>query len=677
MNTINDNPISTPLPEFRKITTTSTIMDVIDRAVRRAMDFSLALIGLIFLSPLFLLLAILIKKDSPGPIFYRSWRAGRHNRNFLIIKFRTMYEEPESYQGQKVTAQDDPRITLVGRWLRSTKLNELPQLFNVFKGEMSLVGPRPEDPHIVAKWPEAIRQEILSARPGITSPASVVFRHEERMLFSNNVMDKYLWDILPSKLRLDQIYVRSRNILTDLDVLFWTFFVLLPGVNGFTVPTSQLVWGPLTRFMHRYLSWFLIDMGVSFAAIAITGVIWRLSAPLDLGVELAAGIALIMAFFFSLINSLMGVNRINWSRARPSDAIDLAVSNGIAILVLFVVNLLWKPRMLLPPGMLFVSCMFSFLGFISVRYRSRLITGLATRWIRWRGERATALGERVLIVGSGEVGQYATWLFRSGSLATAFSIIGMIDDDPRKSGTRIDGCQVLGNSQDIPTLVEKYDIGLIIYAIANIDPATQRQIISICHSTEARVVMMPNILTILNAQLPANQTEKDRLFSKVLHDTTIDEITGIYNRQHFMKLLKAELPRAYRYRRPISLILFTVDYIRPADATYNPAITSQLLRVAAETSNKVIREVDILGRYEDKIIALLLPETNLAGANRIVERLQTILVEQPLVTESGPMNARLHIGVASAEEETLEAETLISRAKDNMSELATAKAGML
>lgn len=328
--------------------------------------------------------------------------------------------------------------------------------------------------------------------------------------------------------------------------------------------------------------------------------------------------------------------------------------------------------MLLPPGMLLVSCTFSLLGFLLVRYRSRLVTGLATRWIYWRGVRATALGERVLIVGSGEVGQFAAWLLRNGSLASAFSITGVIDDDPRKSGMRIDGCQVLGNSQDIPALVEKYDIGLIMYAIANIEPAVQRQILSICYSTAARVVLVPNILAILKAHLPANEIEKDSLFSKVLRNTTVDEITGVYNRQHFMKLMETELPRAYRYGHPISLILFTVEYIKPPDAAYVPVIASQVMRSAAVTSNKVIREVDILGRYDDKTIALLLPETNLSGAYTVAERLRNILVGQPLSTESGPMKVCLRLGVASTEDEAMDAKTLIKKAQEAISVAAAA-----
>lgn len=111
-----------------------------------------------------------------------------------------MYERPESYAGPKITANGDGRITPVGQWLRNTKLNELPQLWNVLVGEMSLVGPRPEDPDYVAKWPAEARRELLQVRPGITSPASVLYRDEEQMMQIENRETDYLQKILPSKL---------------------------------------------------------------------------------------------------------------------------------------------------------------------------------------------------------------------------------------------------------------------------------------------------------------------------------------------------------------------------------------------------------------------------------------------------------------------------------------------
>ncbi|MEZ4517540.1 MAG: sugar transferase, partial [Chloroflexota bacterium] len=200
----------------------------LDDAARRLLDIVVALLGSIVLAPLFILIAIMIRRDSPGPVFYWGERIGRNGRPFRILKFRTMYETSESYNGPRVTGQGDARITPLGQWLRDTKLNELPQLWNVLKGEMGVVGPRPEDRDFVAHWPQEAQDVLLSVRPGITSPASVLYRDEENMLQAGNVVDQYLKVILPSKLRLDLLYVHHRSLMTDLDVIFWTLMALLP-----------------------------------------------------------------------------------------------------------------------------------------------------------------------------------------------------------------------------------------------------------------------------------------------------------------------------------------------------------------------------------------------------------------------------------------------------------------
>jgi len=468
--------------------------------VKRFFDGIASLLGLILLTPFFGLIALLIRSESPGPVFYRSLRAGRRGKNFHMLKFRTMRECPESYSGPPVTAQDDPRVTPLGHWLRGTKLNELPQLWNVLKGEMSLVGPRPEDPQIVAQWPEEVRGELLAVRPGITSPASVLYRQEEKLLNGGDMMNDYLSNILPDKLRLDRLYLRNRSLLTDLDIIFLTLIALLPRLKRIPIPESLLIWGPLSAFASRYFSWFLADSMVAFSAVAVSGVIWRIETPLDLGVGVSFGIAVGIALLFSIINSILGLGRVSWRHARPALALDLALSSGLVTLSLFLLDWFWPSGSFLPPGMLLVSGLLAFLGFLTLRYRARLITGLATRWLHHRG-RISVLGERVLIVGAGECGQLAAWLLQKSSLSSAFSIVGMVDDDPRKQNLTVDGCQVLGLTRDIPGLVEKKDIGLILFAISKVQPAEQARILSLCRQTPARLVIIPDLLQILQNYL--------------------------------------------------------------------------------------------------------------------------------------------------------------------------------
>ena len=192
---------------------------------KSTLDLILSLVGLALLWPLLAILALWIKLDSPGPVFYRGKRVGQHGRTFFMYKFRTMVQGAER-RGPAVTYRDDPRITRAGRFLRRTKLDELPQLFNVVKGEMSLVGPRPEDPKYVALYTPEQRQ-VLSVKPGITGPTQLEYRDEASMLDGNSVDDDYVSRIMPEKLKLDLEYVRSRSMMQDLKILWRTGTTLL------------------------------------------------------------------------------------------------------------------------------------------------------------------------------------------------------------------------------------------------------------------------------------------------------------------------------------------------------------------------------------------------------------------------------------------------------------------
>lgn len=192
--------------------------------MKRLFDLAFSTFFLFTLFPLFLFIAILIKLDSPGPVFYRAERVGKEEKLFKIYKFRSMAADAAS-KGPGITPQGDPRVTRVGYWLRRFKLDELPQLINVCKGEMSLVGPRPEDPRYVALYtPE--QRRVLSVRPGITSAASVRYRHEEKLLIGTDWEDIYLQVILPEKLKIDLDYIQRRTFATDLSIIWQTFLAL-------------------------------------------------------------------------------------------------------------------------------------------------------------------------------------------------------------------------------------------------------------------------------------------------------------------------------------------------------------------------------------------------------------------------------------------------------------------
>ena len=194
--------------------------------MKRLFDIIASGIGLLVLSPLFLILAIWIKLDSKGPVFYRQVRVGLHNKDFRIFKFRSMRVGAD--KGSLVTIGGrDPRITRSGYIIRKLKLDELPQLINVFVGDMSLVGPRPEVRHYVNYWtPEQMR--VLDVRPGITDPASIKFRNEnELMEQAEDPEDYYINIIMQEKLKLYLDYVDHHSFWGDIGLIFKTFWVII------------------------------------------------------------------------------------------------------------------------------------------------------------------------------------------------------------------------------------------------------------------------------------------------------------------------------------------------------------------------------------------------------------------------------------------------------------------
>jgi len=465
-------------------------------ALKRMFDFSASALGLLILSPIFAFIAILIKRDSPGPVFYRGPRLGMGGKPFGILKFRTMREEAASYEGPKVTAEGDQRITPLGKWLRDSKLNELPQLWNVFVGQMSLVGPRPEDPSLALTWPRDVRAEVLSVRPGITSPASVLFRDEEKMLSASNLMSTYLGEILPSKLRLDQLYVRHHSFLLDLDVLFWTFLVvMIPSLRNHKPPEDTLFWGPISRIGRRYVNWFVIDTLITFIAFGFVGGIERIAiAPLNIGLFLSILIAFIYSLLFSSIAALLGVQKISWSSASAIDALELVPPVFLSFLASWAVNA-WM-SFHLPFHVILDTSILAFFGYVFTRYRSRILTGVFSRWVTLR-KNSFLVRERVLIVGAGDTGQFVAWRLSHNHESSNYQIVGFVDDDMFSQGVRLNGYAVLGKRESIAELVEKHDIGVIIFAIHNISPLERKSILKKCRKTKAHVVIWPDAVSLI------------------------------------------------------------------------------------------------------------------------------------------------------------------------------------
>jgi lipopolysaccharide/colanic/teichoic acid biosynthesis glycosyltransferase len=193
--------------------------------MKRILDFIIALIGVIALLPLFIVIALLIKLTSRGSIFFKQIRVGQYGKSFSIYKFRTMVN---SKKGLKLTIGKDPRVTKLGHVLRKTKLDELPQLINVLKGDMSLVGPRPEVPEYVNYYPSNIKEIVLSVKPGITDFASIEMIDENLILAkSSDPEQEYINNILPKKLEYGVKYVNKQNLALDIYLILLTLIKII------------------------------------------------------------------------------------------------------------------------------------------------------------------------------------------------------------------------------------------------------------------------------------------------------------------------------------------------------------------------------------------------------------------------------------------------------------------
>lgn len=192
---------------------------------KRAFDLAVSSLALLAVAPLLLVLAILVKLSSPGPVLFRQERVGRNFRRFRINKFRTMVVDAP-HRGGQITVGEDPRVTRVGRFLRKTKLDELPQLFNVLLGEMSFVGPRPEVPKYVEMF-RSDYEEVLRVRPGITDLASLKYRDESTLLGqAPDPEQMYVGQVLPDKIALAKEYIRQASLRYDLWIIFRTVAVV-------------------------------------------------------------------------------------------------------------------------------------------------------------------------------------------------------------------------------------------------------------------------------------------------------------------------------------------------------------------------------------------------------------------------------------------------------------------
>jgi FlaA1/EpsC-like NDP-sugar epimerase/lipopolysaccharide/colanic/teichoic acid biosynthesis glycosyltransferase len=453
--------------------------------VKRGFDFATAVISLLVFAPLFLVIALVIKRDSAGPVFYRGERVGRNGRRFRIYKFRTMVVGADRH-GPGITGQDDPRVTRFGRRLRRARLDEVPQLINVLLGDMSLVGPRPEIPEMADRYPPLFRR-LLALRPGLTGPASLAYRNEERLMETDP--SRYAQVILPERLALDMRYVLHRGFWADLRIIGRTIGAVF-GLDSFAFR-----W--LARSVRRHVPWLLLDAPVIAAAFYAALFLRLLDFPKSATSNYLGAMTrwiLPVVLLYLVMTTLWGIHRRVWRFATAADVRPIFGATATATAIVLGLDFFSGSRgpRLLPLGVILLGGFFSACGMVLIRYRSRLLRGLAS------ASRNGGEGTRAIIYGAGDAGQHLALRLLTHESGEIYDLVGFVDDDPRKQGQRIHGLPVLGGRPDLTPIVTWRHIDLIIIAINNVRGEDLRQILSAAQQTSAQIRIIPNVFEVVS-----------------------------------------------------------------------------------------------------------------------------------------------------------------------------------
>lgn len=453
----------------------------------RIADIVIISLALPCLAPIFMVLGLAVKLTSVGPIFYKAKRIGQAGKLFYLYKFRTMYVDADR-RGPAITLHNDPRVTPVGRFLRRTKLDELPQLINVLGGEMSLVGPRPEAPDYVAHYTASQRQ-LLALRPGLTSPASLRYSNEQELLVGDDWESIYLKRILPHKLALDATYLHDYSLRNYLALLFATLVKLTGMPNIVTLLTKNV------RNRHVFQIDLLLLALAPFVALALREDAWSWSAILHPATLLYAGLALVTK---TVLFYQFGLYRRYWQYTSLDDLGNITTTVMFSTLSLFSIVVATHP---------FLEPM-DWAIYRTIPLIDGLLTGLAATGVRL-GLRALdewqrtyyALGGycRVMIIGADGMGTRALREIKSNPNLD-MAVVAFIDDDPAKIGTKLQGVPVLGPTKQFTQYVQYYEITQIIITASPFSKTYYQQIEAECRASGVQTAYVPDIHEWLTGQ---------------------------------------------------------------------------------------------------------------------------------------------------------------------------------
>jgi FlaA1/EpsC-like NDP-sugar epimerase/lipopolysaccharide/colanic/teichoic acid biosynthesis glycosyltransferase len=440
--------------------------------LKRFIDILLSLSGILLTLPFFPFIALLIKLDSKGSVFYLCERVGKDGKVFKMYKLRTMYNTPVSI-GASVCPAGDPRVTPMGRFLRRTKLNEVPQLLNVLKGDMTLVGPRPEAPDLAALYPPYAK-EIFTVKPGLVGPTQILGRNEDEWYPTGvDPQQYYLESILPKKLPIDLEYVRHASTRTDLRYL----------ILGVKETLFKVLSWKLLLQNRSQLGMLGIDLALCLFSMALALLLrfegWPPGAHAGNVLQLlSAGVLIRLPCFVSF-----GLYRTLVRYLSYADILN--VCKGISAGNLLLIG--WATFFPLYP---FSRAVFliDWLSLIFLMSAVRFALRLAWEW--QVKARPLLLQRRVLIYGAGDTGSLA-YRFLTGDKERGYEVVGFLDDDLAKRHRTLHGRKVLGNRFNIEAVAKLYQIQEILLAMPHAAPHDLRKITQACYKAGVRYRLFP------------------------------------------------------------------------------------------------------------------------------------------------------------------------------------------
>lgn len=425
--------------------------------MKRLFDIILCSLGLVLAGPFMVIIAGLIKIESRGPVLYRCTRVGKGSRLFGMLKFRTMMNNADSVRCS-LCSTHDVRVTSFGAFLRRTKLNELPQLINVLLGDMSLVGPRPEDPKFVKYYPD-LWKIVLSVEPGIVGPNQISHRNEDELLGTVDDPEEYYVDILlPEKLKRDVDYVQTQGLSKD-------FLILCQGIYVTLFKALRL---DMLRSRVRVMQLLCLDLIISVTAYILANMLRHETFPILH--QISGGIAVI-AISNPCIFVFMGLYRCSLRFFSVPDLLRMGKICLLSAGWLVTCNYL----LMLVPGhsrmvyILYPVIMVLLMGASRVVIRSVIERRECTN--------VKPLSNRVIIYGAGRLGMetYKHLQFQPG-----IAVIGFVDDDAGMKGKSILGTTVLGSGNDLPQLKILYDVDGVVIAFRPPSPDILREVRQKC-----------------------------------------------------------------------------------------------------------------------------------------------------------------------------------------------------